>query len=457
MKKNEKFSLYISGMTHGGEGVGRYKEVAVFVPGSVPGETVTAEAVELKKNYARARLLEIVERSPHRRSPECARFEPCGGCCLQHIDYREQLRLKAALVRDSLVRITGLHNAPVRDTAGMNYPWHYRNKAAFQVEETDGRYQLGFYEEGSRNIAAFFKDRDHLGCLLVDGELNETASLVEKLLNKHGCAVDKQNRPGRFFRQVLLRKGFYTGEVMVVLVTGEEEWLQEKAFVKELLSSLPGLASVVRNINRPPGSVPGRKNRLLAGKEYITDRLGHLIFRISSSSFYQVNPEQTLVLYQKVLEYAALSGVETALDAYSGIGTIALFLAGRAKKVYGLEIVPEAVEDARRNAVLNGITNVEFLAGEVERSLPRMAAQGIRPDVVVLDPPRRGCDRETLDAVVRMQAARVVYVSCNPGTLARDLRYLTDKGYQVAEVQPVDMFPWTYHVEAIVLLQRLER
>jgi 23S rRNA (uracil1939-C5)-methyltransferase len=306
-------------------------------------------------------------------------------------------------------------------------------------------------------LAAFFKKGDRLtsGYLLVDGELNEVARVIGNLLNKHGVSACNQKQRDRFFRHVVLRKGFYTGEIMVVLVTGSGEWPEENLFVGELSSLRPGLASVVRNINDgPPGVVLGRTNKLLAGREAITDRLVHLHFNISPSSFYQVNPVQTLVLYQKALEYAALTGVETVVDAYSGVGTIALFLAGHAQKVYGLEVVSEAVEDARKNALLNKISNVEFHLGEVEKQFPAMAAQGLHPDVVVLDPPRKGCGREVLDAMAAMQVPRVVYVSCDPGTLARDLGYLATKGYKVEEVQPVDMFPWTHHVECVIGMQR---
>lgn len=455
LRRAEKIHLQINGITHAGDGVGRYHGLAVFVPGTVPGDTVLAEVEDLKKNYARGRLLEIRERSPGRRVPECAHFSACGGCRLQHVDYGEQLRLKTGLVRDSLARIAGLGEVTVLDTAGMSCPWHYRNKVHFQVKRHDGRYELGFYEEGSHTLVAFFKEGNCInqGCLLVDRELIEVGSVVENLLNKHGSVVFPQKQDGRFFRHVVLRKGFYTGEVMVVLVTGSGEWPQEKAFVRELLSLRPDLASVVRNINDGPlGVVLGRENRLLAGRETIIDRLGHLNFRISPFSFYQVNPAQTLFLYQKALEYAAPTGGETVVDAYSGIGVIALFLAGYAKKVYGLEVVSEAVEDARNNAVLNKIKNVEFQAGEVERRLPALAAQGLRPDVVVLDPPRRGCGREALEAVAEMRVPRVVYVSCDPGTLARDLGHLAGKGYRVIEVQPVDMFPWTHHTETACLL-----
>ncbi|MHB8985317.1 MAG: 23S rRNA (uracil(1939)-C(5))-methyltransferase RlmD [Eubacteriales bacterium] len=454
LQMEERFRVQISGLTHAGDGVGRYRGFAVFVPGTVPGDTVLAEVVDLKKNFALARLLEITEPAPGRRRPECAFFPACGGCSLQQVDYREQIRLKTGLVRDSLTRIAGLGGVTVLDAAGMSCPWHYRNKASFQVGKLDGGYNLGFYEEGSHTLAAFLKEGDsRFGCLLVDRELNEVASVVERLLNKHGGTVDSKKQNGRFFRHIVLRKGFYTGEIMVVLVTGSGEWPRENYFVKELLSLRPGLASVVRNINNEPlGVILGRENLLLAGREHIVDRLGHLHFNISPSSFYQVNPAQTLVLYQKAMEYAALTGAETVVDAYSGVGTIALYLAGRAKKVYGLEEAPEAVADARGNAMLNEINNVEFHEGKVERRLPTLAARGLRPDVVVLDPPRRGCGREALEAVAEMRAPRVIYVSCDPGTLARDLGHLTGGGYRVEEVQPVDMFPWTSHVECIILM-----
>lgn len=462
VQKNERIVLQISGINHSGEGVGRYRGLAVFVPGAAPGDQVVAEVSDVKKNYARARLLGIKTASPARREPECGRFSRCGGCRLQHINYGEQLMLKTILVKDSLARIAGLEKVKVRAAAGMEHPWHYRNKVHFQVEERPDKIALGFYEEGTHNLTAFFNEGacPGTGCLLVDDELNKLAALIEKLLNRHrgpfGRRISRQKRQSRFFRHIVLRKGFFTGEVMAVLVTGSGEWPGEKAFVKELLSLRPGLVSLVRNINDgPPGVLFGKKSRCLAGREHIKDRLGHLIFRISPSSFYQVNPVQTLVLYNKVQQYAALTGTETVVDAYSGIGSIALFLAGRAKRVYGLEALPDAVADARKNAALNKITNAEFLTGKVESLIPILAAQGQRPEVVVLDPPRHGCGREVLEAVVQMQVPRLVYVSCNPATLARDLRYLADNGYLVDEVQPVDMFPWTAHVECVVLMSRL--
>ncbi len=459
LRKEEKINLLIDGINHAGEGVGRCNGMTVFVPVTVPGDTVQAEVVALKKNYARARLVNIIEHSPARKEPECTHFLSCGGCRLQHMDYGEQLRLKTVLVRDSINRIAGLNGVTVNETVGMDYPWHYRNKVSLHVQECGEGYELGFYEEGSHKLAGFFKEGagSNSGCLLVDRELNEAALIIEMLINKHGDKFHLKRRTDSFFRHVVLRKAFNTGEIMVVLVTRSGDWPQQKAFTDELLSLWPGFTSVVRNINDgPPGIILGGENLILAGRDYITDRLGNLAFTISPLSFYQVNPVQTMIVYRKALEYAALTGKETVIDAYSGIGTIALFLAGQARKVLGIELVARAVEDARQNALLNKINNVAFHHGKVEKLLPALTARGLHPDVAVLDPPRKGCERKTLEVVSEMKVPRVVYVSCNPGTLARDCRYLAGKGYRVEEVQPVDMFPWNAHVESIILIKRAE-
>jgi 23S rRNA (uracil1939-C5)-methyltransferase len=457
LKRAEKIQIEITGLTHAGEGVGRHSGMAVFIPGTVPGETVLAEVVVLKRNYARGWLLEIIEPSPARCRPPCPHYVTCGGCRLQHVDYAEQLKLKTGLVRDSLVRLAGLGEVNVLPALGMDCPWYYRNKAAFHVAERDGKYELGYYEEGSHTLAGIFQagGSPSEGCLLVDMELNGLAAVIQKLLNKYGSAAGPHRRDGQFFRHVVLRKAAASGEMMAILVTASGQWPEGKAFVSELLAAFPALASIMRNINdASSGYVFGQQFITLAGQDHITDRPGGLLFRISPSSFYQVNPAQTQVLYEKVLAYAGLTGAETVVDAYSGVGTIALYLAGRAKEVCGLEVDAQAVADARLNAAINQISNVEFLAGEAEKHLPELAAQGLRPDVIVLDPPRAGCNQAVLEAVAAMSAPRVIYVSCDPGTLARDLRFLTGRGYQVREVQPVDMFPWTSSVETVVLMSR---
>ncbi|HAG11627.1 MAG TPA: 23S rRNA (uracil(1939)-C(5))-methyltransferase RlmD [Desulfotomaculum sp.] len=456
-KKAEKINLQINGLNHAGEGVGRYCGIAVFVPFTMPGDTVFAEVVDLKKNFARARLLRIIEPSPGRQMPECSLFSTCGGCQLQHIDYQEQLRLKTGLVKDSLSRIAGLKDVKVLDTSGMNYPWHYRNKAGFHADKSGGTYELGFYEKSSHTLSrsAIKANYEKQGCLLVDNDLNNAAAIISGLLNKHAPKTYGVKHKSHFFNNVVLRKSIHSGEIMAVLFTGTGQWPQEKAFAKELITLCPGIASVIRYTSgEQSGTVIGNQVRCLAGSDYLTDRLGHLVFRISPFSFFQVNPSQTLTLYNKVLEYASLNGSEVIIDAYSGVGAIALYLAKRAKKIYGLEENTLAVKDARINAALNKISNTEFLPGEAEKALPALAQKGVIPDIIILDPPRSGCSRKVLDEVLNMQAPKVIYVSCDPGALARDLGYLNGNGYLVKKVQPVDMFPWTRHVETTILLQR---
>lgn len=436
-------TITIDGLTHAGEGVGRYGTLAVFVPGALTGETVLAAVVSYHKNYARARLLEVRQPSPVRREPACRHFPACGGCHLQHMAYPEQLRLKTGLVRDSLARLGALSTVPVRETLGMaGDSLHYRNKIHLRVERQDGGIILGYYGAKSHTLIPVFPG-DSQGCLLAHPAINAAAAAVRELLDACGSGT----RDG-FFRHILLRRASDTGETMVVVVTGPGPWPDEYRFARELIKRQNEVRSVIRNLHPgPAGAVLGRKNRLLAGQPVIMDRLGHLRLCLSPASFYQVNPAQTRVLYRQAAAYAALSGRETVVDAYSGAGTLALWLAGRARRVYGLEIEPAAVADAYANAALNHVRNVEFRKGDVAALLP-----GLDPDVVVLDPPRRGCDRVVLETLAVPGVRRAVYLSCDPGTLARDLAHLTARGYRVDEIQPVDMFPWTNHIECVASL-----
>lgn len=459
-----EIEITIDNLNHSGEGVGRREGMAVFVPFTAPGDRVRARICEVKKNYARAVLTGIVEQAPERAKPACVRFGSCGGCRVQHINYGGQLNRKTELVRQSLSRIGGLGHVEVKPAMGMAYPWHYRNKVHFQVGRRGGRVVLGYYEEGSHRMAGIVEgggcpssSPDYL-CLLVDRDLNRLAGEIEEMLNQYGVQPFNWETGSGLLRHVLLRKGAGTGEMMAVLVTSPEEWPEEKRFAFELAGSVSGVGSVQRHINTGPGrQLLGGRTVALYGRPFITDILGELSFRLSAESFYQVNPGQTLALYQKTLEYAGLTGMETVVDAYSGVGTIALFMAGKARKVTGMELVPRAVRDARVNAELNGINNVEFYSGPVEKLLPGMTRKGLKPDVVILDPPRRGCHVQVLETIAAAGVPRVVYVSCDPGTLARDLGKLAASGYAVKEVQPVDMFPHTHHVECVVLMSRVEK
>lgn len=443
----QEIELVIDGVNHQGEGVGRYSGFTVFVPCGIPGETVRVRIAEVKKNFAAAGLLEVLQTSSRRVVPGCPVFAECGGSQLQHMEYALQLEIKTRQVADALKRIGKLPDVTVHPALGMSNPWHYRNKAHFQVTRTDGKIRLGFFEEESHQVVPT------TDCLLLDGQISDVAVLIEALLNKYNLPVyDRVNHTG-LLRHVVIRKGWHTGKVMVVFVTTSEEFPEQFLLARELTAQTPYVVSVVRNVNdQQKSQIFGRESMLLAGLESIPEQVGNLKFNLSPTSFFQVNPRQMTVLYDKVVEYAALTGEETVLDVYCGIGSITLFLARRAARAFGLEAHREAVVDATANARLNGITNVEFIAGKAEESLPKLVTQGIRPDVIVVDPPRKGVDKRALQAIADMEPKRIVYVSCDPASLARDLAILNQMGYRMVEVQPVDMFPQTSHVECVIMM-----
>jgi len=452
----------VTGLNHAGEGVARVEGLVYFIPGALPGERVLAEGVESKKNYVRARLVSVLDPSPARRVPECVHFGECGGCRLQHMEYTAQLKQKTDLVRESLQRIAGLPKALVRETLGMSYPWHYRNKAVFQVGEERGALLLGFYREGTPVLVPLFGEKKNpvAGCLLVDGEINAAAKTVQDLLNRYAPGgLKAKRRPGRsFFRQVVIRKSFHTREIMVVFVTESGPWREEAALARHLTSIIPRAVSVARaEVPAGGGSLGSGNIRVVAGSDHIVERIGDLTFILSPASFFQVNPAQTLVLYRKIADYAGLTGTETVVDAFCGVGSISLFLAGRAGEVTGIESHPQAVKDAVKNARQNGVKNARFYCKDVEKLLPEILSSGKRPDVAVFDPPRRGLGRRTVEAVAACGVPKIVYVSCHPGTLARDLGYFCHSGYALEKVQPVDMFPWTHHVECVALVTRVEK
>jgi len=462
--KNEDVEVEIIGLTHEGEGVGRVEGYTLFIGGALPGERVRAKVLKVKKQYGYAKLIEVVVASPDRIAPPCEIYKQCGGCQLQHWSYEAQLDWKHQHVVDNLERIgklkvgaaegetsEGLNEEAgivVHPTLGMNDPWRYRNKAQVPMGlAEEGGLIGGFYARNSHRII----DMD--ACLIQHDQNDDIVRRVKAIGRELGVTAYNEETGEGLLRHVVVRVGFRTGELMVVLVTNGAKLPLAEAWIEAIRAQVPGVESICQNINTKRTNVIfGDVTKTLWGRDVIYDYIGDVKFAISARSFYQVNPVQTEVLYGKTLEYAGLTGSETVIDAYCGIGTISLFLAQHAKRVYGVEIVPEAIEDARANAALNGISNAEFEVGAAEDVMPRWLEQGVSPDVVVVDPPRKGCDERLLETLLTMQPERIVYVSCNPATLARDLRLLEDGGYCVKEVQPVDMFPHTVHVESVALL-----
>ena len=446
VEKNKDYEMNIDSLGSNGEGVGRIQGFAVFVEGALPKERVLVKIVKVAKNYAFGKLLHIIQKSVQRVEPKCPYFNVCGGCQLQHLSYESQLEYKAQQVKDALERIGHLENVEVLPTIGMDEPWKYRNKAQFPAGMVKNKPVLGFYMARSHNLV-------EINDCPIQHDINEkVTTLVRKFIQTYNIPVYQEETHKGIIRHVVTRVGFHSNQLMVIIVTNGE-LPRKKEFVSILREGLPAVTSIVQNYQTArTNAVLGRKNITLWGSDYIMDAIGDLKFKISPLSFYQVNPVQTEKLYAKALEYADLTGKETVIDAYCGVGTISLFLAGKAAKVYGVEVLPEATEDAKENARINGIENAEFLVGESETVIPRLAKLGVKADVVVVDPPRKGCDEKLLKTIVEIAPDRMVYVSCNPATLARDLKYMVGCGYRVEKVQPVDMFPQGYHVESIILM-----
>ena len=450
-QKNDILTVTIEDMGHDGEGIGKADGYTLFVKDAVIGDVIEAKIMKAKKNYAYARLMRILEPSPHRVEPVCPMARPCGGCQLQMMDYQEQLRFKQKKIEDNLRRIGGFEQIPMEPIIGMEQPLRYRNKAQFPVgTDKEGNLVTGFYAGRTHDII------NNRNCYLGVEENRQVLDVVLGWMEEYGVpAYDEKTGTG-LVRHILIRYGFKTGEMMVCLVINGERVPKQEALV-ERLREISGMTSITTSTNQERTNViMGSKIRTLWGTPYISDYIGEVKYQISPLSFYQVNPVQTEKLYGTALEYAGLDGNETVWDLYCGIGTISLFLAQKAKKVYGVEIVPAAIEDARRNAELNGITNAEFFVGKAEEVLPEMYAKGeARADVIVVDPPRKGCDAALLETVVKMQPERIVYVSCDSATLARDLKWLCAEGYELKRVRGVDMFPMTGHVETVCLLSKL--
>ena len=449
VQKNEYYDVKIESLTHDGLGVARVDGFPVFVANALVGEEINMKVTLVKKTYAFGRAVDYFVTSGERVKPECGIYKQCGGCQVQHLSYEGQLKMKHDTVVNHLKRIGHIEDANVLPTIGMQNPSRYRNKTQVPFGYADGKVVAGFYQKRSHEII------NMQSCLIQTDISDQIVETMRQLCQE--LEIDPYNESLNLgvLRHVIVRVGFKTEEIMVTLVTRTHEIPNSELLIQRLVSKYPKINSIAQNVNpKVTNVIFGDETRILYGESYIYDEMNGIRFAISPRSFYQVNPIQTETLYSKAVEYAQLSGNEIVFDAYCGIGTITLFLAQHAKQVYGVEIIPEAIEDAKMNARLNGFENTQFAVGKSEEIIPAWIENGIVPDVIVVDPPRKGCDRSLLDTMLEAAPDRIVYVSCDSSTLARDLRVLIDGGYKLEVVQPVDMFPQTAHIECVAKLVR---
>ena len=445
LSKDKEYVVDIVDIGQGGVGVGKYDGFTVFVDGGLINDKLKVKINKSKKNYAVGDIVEIIEASPFRVKRKCSdSLKQCGGCQIQELDYQKQLDIKTNEVKQVISRIGKLEDVIVHETLGMEDPIRYRNKAQFPIQKVNGSPVIGFYKKKSHDIIPTDE-------CIIQHEINDKIiKIIKTYINSYKVSVYDEKTHTGVLRHLVTKVGFTTNEVMVVLVANGNKLPNLNELASVLKENIPGFKTLVVNVNKAKTNVIlGRENIVVYGDGKINDYIGDLVFEISPLSFFQVNPLQTEVLYNKALEYADLQENDTVFDIYCGIGTISLFLAQKAKKVYGIEIVEDAIKDAKINAHLNKLDNTEFYAGKAEEVVPKMYKDGKKANVVVVDPPRKGCDEKVLDTIVSMEPDKVVYVSCNPSTLARDLAYLDERGYKCVEVQPVDMFPHTMHVESV--------
>ena len=443
LSKNKEYVVDIVDIGQGGVGIGKYEGFTVFIEGGLIQDKVKVIISKSKKNYAVGDIVEILEKSPFRVDRICSDdLKDCGGCQIQELDYNKQLELKTNEVKQVISRIGKLENVEIHETIGMQSPCRYRNKAQFPIQNINGSTAIGFYKKKSHDVIPTDM------CVIQHDINDKIIKIIKTYIQAYNVSIYNETTHTGVLRHLVTKVGFTTNEVMVVLVANGTNLPHLNELASVLKENIPGFKTLVLNVNKAKTNVIlGKENKVIYGNGKINDYIGDLVFEISPLSFFQVNPVQTEVLYNKALEYAELKENDTVFDIYCGIGSISLFLAQKATKVYGIEIVEDAIKDAKINAKLNNLNNVEFYVGKAEEVVPKMYSEGKTANVVVVDPPRKGCDEKVLDTIVSMKPDRVVYVSCNPSTLARDLAYLDERGYKCVEIQPVDMFPHTMHVE----------
>ena len=451
LSKNKEYIVDIVDIGQGGVGIGKYEGFTVFVDGGLVQDKIKVKITKSKKNYAVGDIVEIIEKSPFRVERKCSEsLRQCGGCQIQELDYQKRLDVKTNEVKQVIGGIGGMEDVVIRDTLGMEHPFRYRNKAQFPIQKKDNMPVIGFYKKKSHDLISTDE------CIIQHEVNDKIIKIIKTYIRAYNVSIYDEKTHKGLLRHLVTKVGFTTGEVMIVLVANGKKLPYLKELASVLKENIPGFKTLVVNVNTQKTNVIlGKENIVAYGDGMIRDYIGELVFEISPLSFFQVNPLQTEVLYNKALEYANLGENDTVFDIYCGIGTISLFLAQKAKKVYGIEIVEDAIKDAKRNAKINNMDNVEFYVGKAEEVVPKMYKEGKRANVVVVDPPRKGCDEKVLDTIVSMEPDRVVYVSCNPSTLARDLAYLNERGYKCHEIEPVDMFPHSVHVENVAWLSRV--
>jgi len=448
VKKGQEIPLTIKRLGINGEGVGYFKRTVAFVPGALPGEEVVAEVVNVEPKFIEAKLKKIRKKSPNRVNPPCPIYEKCGGCQLQHLAYDKQLAEKRDILIQALERHTdfAIEKLDIRPTIGMEDPWLYRNKSQFQLGEIKGNIIAGLYSMNSHKLI------DIPNCIVQHPSTNKVVRVVKDILNDLKIPVYNERKHTGIVRTIVARVAVGTGDVQVVLITASRELPKKDLIVAEIQKRLPEVKSIIQNINGKKTSlIFGDESLRLGGEESIQEVLGDISFELSSRAFFQLNPTQTVKLYDEVKKAANLTGQEKVVDAYCGVGTIGLWLAKDAGEIRGMDVIKEGIEDARKNAKKHGIANARYEVGKAEDIMPKWIKSGWIPDCIIVDPPRTGCDAALIDTILKSKAKRVVYVSCNPSTLARDLQKLAKK-YKIEYLQPVDMFPQTAHVETVCLL-----
>ncbi|MGW9988944.1 23S rRNA (uracil1939-C5)-methyltransferase [Staphylococcus hominis] len=449
INKNDVIKGKVIDLTHEGHGVIKLDRYPIFVPNVLIDEEVEFKVIKVKKNFAIGKLIKVLKQSEQRVIPPCIYYEKCGGCQLQHMSYESQLKMKKQQVVNLFHKKAKLEETVIHDTIGMDYPWRYRNKSQLPVgKDKNNKTIMGYYRQRSHDII----DMD--SCLIQDEKQQELMNDIKQWLNELNVSIYNEKNKKGLLRHVVIRTSRYTNEVMIIFVTNGSKFKEAETLVHRLTELYPNITSIKQNINNSHSNViMGKQSMTLYGKDKITDQLSETIFEISDQSFYQINSVQTEKLYQKAIDYAQLSGNEIVLDTYCGIGTIGLYMAPVAKHVYGVEIVPLAIQDAKQNALINHFDNTTFECGKAEEVIIEWKQKGIEPDVIMVDPPRKGCDQVFIETLLELAPKRIIYISCNPSTQQRDAQLLANL-YYLKEITPVDMFPHTTHIETVALFER---